>query len=79
MKKTLEYIVSLIVSDPKKVKITENEENGVLNFAIEVGESDIGKIIGKKGKVIRAIRSVMTIPAIKENKRINISIAEPPL
>jgi len=76
MKKALEYIVCAIVDNPKEVKIEEKEENGIINFSIKVDNTDMGKIIGKKGRIIRAIRSVMTIPAIKDNKRINISIVE---
>ena len=76
MKKTLQYIISSIVSDPKKVKIEEKEENGIINFKVEVADEDMGRVIGKQGKVIRAIRSTMTIPAIKQNKRINISLVD---
>ena len=76
MKKALEYIVSQIVDDPKKVEISENEDNGMINFVIKVASSDMGKIIGKNGKVIRAIRNVIKIAAIKQNKKINIALTE---
>jgi hypothetical protein len=76
MKKALEYIVTQIVDDPKKVEISENEENGMINFAIQVAATDMGKIIGKNGKVIRAIRNVVKIAAIKQNKKINIALTE---
>jgi uncharacterized protein len=76
MKKALEYIVSQIVEDPKKVEINEQEEQGIINFSITVAPSDMGRIIGKNGKVIRAIRNVIKISAIKQNKKINISLVE---
>ena len=76
MKKALEYIVSQIVDDPKKVEITQLEENGMINFTIKVADSDMGRIIGKNGKVIRAIRNVVKIAAIKQNKKINIALTE---
>lgn len=78
MKKALEYIVSQIVDDPKKVKIDEQEDQGMINFTITVAPSDMGKIIGKNGKIIRAIRNVIKIPAIKQNNKINISLSENP-
>lgn len=78
MKKALEYIVSQIVDDPKKVEINEQEDQGIINFTITVASSDMGKIIGKNGKVIRAIRNIVKISAIKQNKKINIAIAENP-
>lgn len=76
MKKALLYIISSIVDNPKDVKINEEEIDRVITFTIQVAEEDMGKIIGKNGKVIRAIRNLMRIPAIKQNKRINISISE---
>jgi uncharacterized protein len=78
MKKALEHIVSQIVDNPEKVEIKEIEENGILNFSITVDPTDMGKIIGKNGKVIRAIRNVVKISAIKQNKKINISLTEIP-
>lgn len=76
MKKALLYIVSSIVSSPEKVKIKEEEKDGLINFIVSVGKEDMGKTIGKNGKVIRAIRNVIRIPAIKQNKKINISLEE---
>ncbi len=76
MKKSLKYIVSQIVDNPEKVEINEQEENGMINFTITVDPADMGKIIGKNGKVIRAVRNVVKISAIKQNKKINISLSE---
>ncbi len=76
MKKTLEYIITQIVDEPKEVEITEQEDNGMINFTIKVAPSDMGKIIGKNGKVIRAVRNVVKISAIKQNKKINIALME---
>lgn len=77
MKKSLEYIVSQIVDSPDKVKIEEQEDStGIINFYVTVDPADMGKIIGKGGKVIRAIRNVIKIAAIKQNKKINISLTE---
>lgn len=77
MKDTLGYIVSSIVDNASAVTISEDtDESGIITFTISVATEDIGKVIGKDGKVIRAIRNVMKIPAIKQNKRIRISIGE---
>lgn len=76
MKKVLEYIVTQIVDDPQKVEIKEQEDQGMINFTIKVAPSDMGKIIGKNGKVIRAIRNVVKISAIKQDKKINIALIE---
>lgn len=76
MKNILNFIVTSIVDEPDKVVINEFEEDGILNFSISVASNDIGKIIGKEGKVIRGIRNIMKIPAMKQEKRVRVEIAE---
>jgi hypothetical protein len=76
MKKALEYILLSIVENTDKVSIEEKEENGIINFTVKVAKEDMGKVIGKNGKVIRSIRNVLKIPAIKQNKKINITLTE---
>lgn len=76
MKDALNFIITSIVDKPESVKIEEKEEDEVINFIIEVDKDDIGKVIGKEGRIIRAIRNAMKIPAIKQEKRINVSLSE---
>lgn len=76
MKDLLTYIVKAIVEKEDKIEISESEENGTINFTIKVDDSDMGRIIGKNGKVIKAIRNVMKIPAMKENKKVFVSLFE---
>lgn len=79
MNKILNYIVTSILEKPEEVKITEEEQDGVVNFGIDVASEDMGRVIGKNGKVIKAIRNIMKISSIKQNKRIYISLLEKPL
>lgn len=76
MKDTLFTIVTAIVDNKDAVEISEEDNEGVINFIIKVDPQDMGKIIGKGGKVIKSIRNVMKIPAIKNNKRIFVSLYE---
>lgn len=76
MKDTLSYLVRAIVDDPESVQIDETEDDGVVNLIITVSKDDMGRVIGKEGKVIRSIRNIMKVKAIKENKRISVSLAE---
>ncbi len=76
MKDTLSYIITHIVDSPDAVSVEEETTDGFINFSVTAAKDDIGKIIGKEGKIIRAIRNVMKIPAIKQSVRINISVAD---
>lgn len=76
MKDALLYIISSIVDNPKKVSIKEEEKDNIVYFTITLAKEDMGKVIGKEGRVIRAIRNVMKIPAIKQEKRINIALLD---
>ena len=78
MKETLEFIVKSIVDNPDDVSVSEEDENGITNLIISVAKDDMGKVIGKEGKIIRSIRNIMKIKAMKHDKRINVSLAEIP-
>ncbi len=76
MKKALLYIISSIVSEGDKIEIEEKEQDEIIDFTVKVPKVDMGKVIGKNGKVIRAIRNALKIKAIKQNKKININLVE---
>lgn len=76
MKKALLYILGLIVEDTETLKVEEADEDGSVALLVYANPNEIGKIIGKNGKIIRALRNIIKIQAIKENKRVQISIAE---
>ena len=76
MKDILTYIVTSIVDNADEVTVEESEENGIVEFTVSVPKAEIGKVIGKDGKVIRAIRNVLKVAAIKQQKKIHISLQE---
>lgn len=76
MKDILEYIVKSLVDDPETVSVTEEDVEGVVTLTITPAKEDMGKLIGKGGKVIRAIRNIMKIPAMKEGKKVQVQLAE---
>lgn len=76
MKQLLEYIIPNIVNHPEDVVITETEENSLLNLSIKVNPEDMGRVIGKSGKVIKAIRQIGRIIAIKKGIRVNIDVLD---
>ena len=77
MKDLLLCIVRSLVDEPDRVDITEIEESedSVL-FEIRVAESDMGKVIGRQGRIAKAIRTVMKSAANKEHKKVTVDIKE---
>ena len=77
MKELLNYIISRIVSNPDDIQIEiEETEGGFINLRLQVHPEDMGIVIGKGGNIIRALRSVLKVKAIKENKRVNLELVE---
>lgn len=76
MKQLLEYIVPNIVNHPEDVVITEDQNSEGTTLTIEVNPEDMGRVIGKSGKVIKAIRQIARIMAIKRGVRVNIDILD---
>jgi predicted RNA-binding protein YlqC (UPF0109 family) len=77
MKKLLEYLVKELVSKPKKIKIAESkEEDGTVHLSLSVSPEDMGMIIGKGGKTITAIRSLVKTSAVKNGKKVFLELEE---
>ena len=78
MKQLIEYIVSNIVNHPENVVITETsaDDKGIIKYLIEVNPEDVGRVIGKQGKVIKAIRQIVRIAAIQKGTRAIVDLKE---
>lgn len=77
MKTLLEYIVKSIVEKPEAVKVAEVVENsGLTVLNLEVAPQDIGLVIGKEGKIIKAIRNLVRTKALGQKKRVTIRLIE---
>ena len=70
------YIVEQLVDDKDAINITSVEADGVETITIQVAENDIGKVIGKQGKIAMAIRTLARAVGVKVGKRYNIEIAD---
>ncbi len=70
------YIVTELVDDKEAVNITSTENDGVETITIRVAEKDIGKVIGKQGKIAMSIRTLAKAVGIREGKRYNIEIED---
>lgn len=74
MQDVLEFILKNITTSPDDVIVKSSEENGVINFTISVHSDDVGRIIGKEGKIIKAIRTIMRVIAIQKDQRVRVSV-----
>ena len=70
------YIVTELVDDKSAVNITSAENDGVETITIRVAEKDVGKVIGKQGKIAMSIRTLAKAVGIREGKRYNIEIED---
>ena len=69
MEKLLEDIVKAMVDKPDDVKVNVNESENTIVYELNVGEGDLGKVIGKKGKNINSIRTILAASNAKEGGR----------
>ena len=72
MKEILEVVVKNLVDNPDQVSVNELEGEKSLVFEVKVAEADMGKVIGKQGRIAKSIRTLMKAIASKEQKRITI-------
>lgn len=77
MKELLEYIARELVEDPDAVRVEEIEDDRGILLRLTVAESDMGRVIGRGGRIARAIRSVIRAAAIREDLRVSVDIADP--
>ncbi|MGI6348365.1 MAG: KH domain-containing protein [Eubacteriaceae bacterium] len=74
MKEIVITIAKALVDYPDEVHVTERDEDGTILLELRVAESDMGKVIGKQGRVAQAIRTVLKAAAMKENCRVMLEI-----
>ena len=74
MKNLIEILVKALVDDPDAVKVVEIDEGDSMTYEVTVAEDDLGKVIGKQGRVANALRTVAKAAAIKDRKNVFVKI-----
>ncbi|MBQ3463298.1 MAG: KH domain-containing protein [Clostridia bacterium] len=75
MKEVLEAIAKSLVDNPDEVNVTEIiNEDGTVTLELRVAPADMGKVIGKQGRIAKAIRTVVKAAASNENKKVSVDI-----
>jgi predicted RNA-binding protein YlqC (UPF0109 family) len=76
MTELLEFLVKALVEDPAAVVVEELEEDGDLVYEITVAEGDLGRVIGKGGRVANAIRTIAKAAAVRIDRRVIVDILD---
>ena len=76
MKELVEVIAKALDDDPDSVVVTEREDKKATVLEVKVADSDMGKVIGKQGRIAKAIRSVVKAAAAKEDKKVIVDILD---
>ena len=74
MKEILHDIVAAIIGGDAKIEINEKEKDGMIILELTVDKENMGKVIGRKGKIAKAIRTVVKACANRDNKKVSVDI-----
>jgi len=76
VKELLEYLAKSLVDHPEEVRVEETETDTTVVLELNVAKDDIGKVIGKQGRIARALRTIVKASAVKNGKRAIVEIVD---
>ena len=76
-KELIEYVALSLVDDPSQVVVNEYHSGGRTNLELHVAREDMGRVIGKGGRIANAMRVLLRVAAAREGKQANLDVAEP--
>ncbi len=77
MKSLIEYIARSLVNDPAEVRVTEIRRGASVDLELHVAKDDMGRVIGRNGRIANAMRVLLRVAAAEEGKRANLDVVEP--
>jgi len=77
MKELIEYIARSLVDDPTQVHVLQRKKGESTEIALKVAQQDMGRVIGRNGRVANAIRILLQVAAMRDGKRAFLQISEP--
>ena len=77
MKELIDYIARSLVDDPMEVHITQHQRGSTTIFELQVAKEDMGRVIGKGGRVANAMRMLLRVAAAREGRRASLDIVDP--
>lgn len=76
MKEAIERIVKALVGEPDAVEVAEFDDGRTVRLEVRVADSDMGRVIGREGRTVKALRSILFIAGQKHNKRFHLDLLE---
>ena len=77
MAELLAYLARELVDSPDEVRVEEEDREGVVVLVLHVAPDDVGKVIGRQGRIARALRTLVRASAVREGRRVLVEIADP--
>ena len=77
MKDLIEYIASSLVNDPTQVQVTEVANRVDVSLELQVAKEDMGRVIGKKGRIANAMRVLLRVAGARKGKRATLDVVDP--
>jgi len=77
VKELIEYIARSLVDDPSQVQVVQDRSVGAVHLELRVSKEDMGRVIGKNGKVANAMRALLRVAAAREGKQASLDVIEP--
>jgi len=76
MKDLIEYVARSLVDNPEEVRVTEERDGDRIVLHLQVAEPDMGKVIGKQGRIAQAMRTLLKVAAVKRGERAALEIGD---
>jgi predicted RNA-binding protein YlqC (UPF0109 family) len=70
------FLARSLVDEPEKVEVEGRETDSRVDLTLRVAADDVGKVIGRGGRIVKAIRTVLKAASVKANKRVNVEVAD---
>ncbi len=77
MKDLVEFVARSLVDDPTQVQVSQTRQGGKVHLELKVAKDDMGRIIGKSGRIANAIRVLLRVAAAREGKQVTLDVLEP--
>jgi predicted RNA-binding protein YlqC (UPF0109 family) len=77
VKELIEYIATSLVDDPTQIQVREFRRGSAVNLKLKVAKEDMGRIIGKNGRVANAVRLLLRVAASRQGKRATLDVEDP--